>query len=123
MNDSSLSLRKWHSLYALSNTMLSLAQSGKWDELIEQEVAYVTLVEDISRTPFPPGSHLLQDQAQVVLAKVLENEVELKQLLQERMSELQGLISRTGKQKNLNVAYGRLSGNILFPGEINEMNQ
>lgn len=123
MNDSSLSLRKWHSLYALSNTMLSLAQSGKWDELIEQEVAYVTLVEDISRTPFPPGSLRLQDQAQGVLAKVLENEVELKQLLQERMSELQGLISRTGKQKNLNMAYGRLSGNILFPGEINEMNQ
>lgn len=120
MNDSSLSLKKWHALYALSNTMLSLAQSGRWDELIEQEVAYVSLIEKISSTPFPPEHPQLQDQAQVVLNKVLQNEITLKQLLQERMSELQGLIAQTGKQKNVNVAYGKLSGNVLFPGEINQ---
>ncbi|MDY1038799.1 flagella biosynthesis regulatory protein FliT [Lelliottia sp. CFBP8978] len=120
MNDSSLSLKKWHALYALSNTMLGLAQSGKWDELIEQEVAYVTLVEKISVTPFPPGSKHIQDQAMVILNNILQNEVTLKQLLQERMDELHGLIAQTGKQKNVNMTYGRLSGNVLFPGEINQ---
>ena len=36
------------------------------------------------------------------------------------MSELSGLIAQTNKQKNVNVTYGRLSGNILFPGEMNQ---
>ncbi|WP_434924897.1 flagella biosynthesis regulatory protein FliT [Enterobacter asburiae] len=120
MNNSSLSLKKWHALNALSNTMLSLAQSGKWDELIDQEVAYVSLVEEISTTPFPPDSKSVQDQAMVILNQVLQNEIILKALLQERMSELSGLIAQTNKQKNLNVTYGRLSGNILFPGEMNQ---
>ncbi|CAM7671341.1 flagella biosynthesis regulatory protein FliT [Lelliottia nimipressuralis] len=120
MNDSSLSLKKWHALFALSNTMLSLAQSGKWDELIEQEVAYVTLVEQISVTPFPPDSKHIQDQAMAILKNVLQNEVTLKVLLQERMEELSGLLAQTGKQKNVNITYGKLSGNVLFPGEINQ---
>ena len=29
------SLTDWHALHALSITMLDLAHSGKWDELIE----------------------------------------------------------------------------------------
>ncbi|ANG94959.1 flagella biosynthesis regulatory protein FliT [Enterobacteriaceae bacterium 155047] len=120
MNDSSSSLKKWHALYALSNTMLSLAQSGKWDELIEQEVAYVSLVEKISTTPFPPDSKQIQDQAMGILKQILQNELLLKGLLQERMSELSGLIAQTNKQKNVNVTYGKLSGNILFPGEMNQ---
>lgn len=124
MNDSSLSLKKWHALYALSNTMLSLAQSGKWDELIEQEVVYVTLVEDISKTPLPsgPGGKIIQEKAQALLANILDNEVGLKRLLQERMGELQELMTQTGKQRTLNMAYGNLSGNVLFPGEANEIN-
>lgn len=124
MNDSSLSLTNWHALYALSNTMLSLAQSGKWDELIEKEVVYVSLVEKIGKNPLPAdvGGKYLQDQAQALLAKILENEIELKRLLQERMGELQELIAQTGKQRTLNMAYGNLSGNVLFPGEANEMN-
>lgn len=120
MKDSSLSLKKWHALSALSNTMLSLAQSGKWDELIEQEVAYVSLVEKISVTSFPPDSKHIQEQAMVMLNNVLQNEMTLKILLQERMDELHGLMAQTGKQKNVNITYGRLSGNVLFPGEINQ---
>ena len=91
--------KKWHALNALSNTMLGLAQSGKWDELIDREVAYVSLVEEISTTPFPPNSKSVQDRAMVILNQVLQNEIILKELLQERMSELSGLIAQTNKQK------------------------
>lgn len=124
MNDSSLSLNNWHALYALSNTMLSLAQSGKWDELIEKEVVYVSLVGQIGNPPLPagPGGKFIQDKAQALLGKILENEVEMKRLLQERMGELQELMAQTGKQRTLNMAYGNLSGNVLFPGEANEIN-
>ena len=124
MNDSSLSLKNWHALYALSNTMLSLAQSGKWDELIEQEVVYINLVEQIGKTPLPsgPGGQFIQDKAQVLLRSILENEIELKRLLQERMGELQELMAQTGKQRTLNMTYGNLSGNVLFPGAANEIN-
>lgn len=115
MNDSSLSLKKWHALYALSNTMLSLAQSGKWDELIEQEVAYVSLVEEISTTPFPPDSKHIQDQAMVILNQVLQNELLLKDLLQERMSELSGLIAQTNKQKTLTLPTGSCQVTYYFP--------
>ncbi|MNO09634.1 Flagellar protein FliT [compost metagenome] len=55
-----------------------------------------------------------------ILKNVLQNEVTLKVLLQERMEELSGLLAQTGKQKNVNITYGKLSGNVLFPGEINQ---
>jgi hypothetical protein len=35
--------------FACAQPMLNLAQAGKWDELIEQEVEYVQLVESIHR--------------------------------------------------------------------------
>lgn len=120
MTDFISSLQNWHALFALSNTMLSLAHEGKWDELIEHEVAYISLVEQIAHHPLPSDNLILQDKAKALLAKVLENESRLKTLLQERMEELQILINQTGKQKSLTTAYGRLSGNILIPSEFNQ---
>ncbi len=114
------SLTDWHALHALSITMLNLAHSGKWDELIEQEVNYVQLVESIARNPISPGNKLQTQQAKELLGMVLSNEAELKVLLQHRMEELRHLIDKTGKQQSLTSAYGNLSGKILFPNNLNQ---
>lgn len=118
MNNPSAALGHWHALHALSIAMLNLAHSNQWDELIEQEMRYVQLVESISRDPitsYPPAQ---VEQARFLLAKVLENENELKTLLQTRMGELRNLIEQTNKQQSVTSAYGKLSGNILYPENL-----
>ncbi|EPC9992670.1 flagella biosynthesis regulatory protein FliT [Enterobacter ludwigii] len=114
------SLTDWHALHALSVSMLNLAHSGKWDELIEQEVNYVQLVERIAHNPISPNNTFQTEQAKDLLKRVLANEAELKELLQMRMKELRGLIDTTGKQQSVTSTYGRMSGNVLFPNNINQ---
>ena len=114
------SLTDWHALHALSITMLDLAHSGKWDELIEQEMNYVQLVEGIARNPISPGNTFLINQAKEILNAVLRNEAELKTLLQHRMEELRQLIDQTGKQQSVSTTYGNLAVNILFPSNLNQ---
>ncbi|WP_442779462.1 flagella biosynthesis regulatory protein FliT [Enterobacter cancerogenus] len=114
------SLTDWHALHALSVSMLNLAHSGKWDELIEQEVYYVQLVERIAQSPISPNNTLQADKAKELLRCVLANEGELKGLLQTRMEELRGLINTTGKQHSVTTAYGSMSGRVLFPDNLNQ---
>ena len=120
MNDFISSLNNWQALYALSNTMLSLANSGQWDELIEQEVKYVTLVEAIARNPIAPDNSVFQAKARELLTQVLANEAALKIKLQARMEELRVLIEQNGNQKSLVSTYGKLSGNVLMPNDFNQ---
>lgn len=56
MKDLLSSLNNWQALHTLSNNILSLAHSGMWDELIEQEVQYVKLVEHVAQNPVSPGN-------------------------------------------------------------------
>ena len=115
MNMPSAALSHWHALHAQSITMLNLAHTGKWDELIEQEMHYVQLVESISSNPITSCSPAQVEQARFLLKKILENENELKALLQ---SELRSLIDQTGKQQSITSTYGKLSGNILYPESL-----
>ncbi len=119
MNTVNSSLNNWHLLYALSKTMLDLAHEGKWDELIEHEVKYVQLVENIAQNPVPPDQTYMVEEARQLLGRILENETHLKVLLQNRMDELRALIGQADKQKNLASTYGKVSHNILLPLDIN----
>ncbi len=117
MNEFISSLNAWQALHALSKTMLALAHSEQWDELIEHEVKYVQLIESLANNPISPGNHQRQDEAKALLSKILANEAELKILLQNRLFELRDLIDQAGRQKSLNNAYGNLSGNLLLPSD------
>ena len=119
MNKFISSLSEWHALHALSQTMLDLAHSGQWDELIEHEVKYVHLVENIAQNPISQGTHMDQEGAKSLLLKIIANETELKVLLQNRLFELRDLIGQTERQNSLNNAYGNLSGNVLIPADNN----
>ncbi|SFU07079.1 flagellar protein FliT [Kosakonia arachidis] len=112
-------LHHYQQLLVTSRAMLNLAKEGRWDELIEHEVKYVNAVEKIAQSQ-DTGEVAPQLQAQIrpLLKQILDNEVVLKTLLNERMDELRTLVRQTSQQHNLHSTYGRLSGNILFPNEI-----
>ncbi|AIR62810.1 flagella biosynthesis regulatory protein FliT [Cedecea neteri] len=120
MNDFISSLNEWYALHALSQTMLDLAHSGQWDELIEQEVKYVQLVEAIANNPIAQSSQRSQEEAKALLDMILANENQIKGLLNSRLSELRDLIDQSGRQKSLNNTYGFLSGNVLTPSDLNQ---
>ncbi|WP_200550596.1 flagella biosynthesis regulatory protein FliT [Kosakonia sp. LAM2021] len=112
-------LHHYQQLLVTSRTMLNLAKEGRWDELIEHELKYITAVEKL--TQFQDISEVapeMQAQIRPLLQQILENEVSLKELLSQRMDELRTLVGQTSRQHNLHSTYGRLSGNILFPNEI-----
>ena len=118
MNNPASALDNWQALYNLSLTMLKHARSGLWDELITLEIAYVQLVENISKNPISEAHPSQIEQARFLLEKVLQNETELKMLLAARMDELRSLIDQTGKQQSITSTYGKLSGNILYPESL-----
>ncbi|WP_353614323.1 flagella biosynthesis regulatory protein FliT [Mangrovibacter phragmitis] len=120
MNTINSSLTLWHNLYGLSKAMLNLAHEGKWDELIEHEVSYVKLVENIAKNPIPLEQTRQVEEARQLLHKILENEAQLKGLLQERMTELRKLIGQTGTQKSIANTYGKFSHDILIPTNLNQ---
>jgi len=100
----------------LSQSLLELAQRGEWDLLLEQEVTYLQTIEAVMKTQTPQGlQQSVQDLVAGYLKQTLDNEVLLKQLLQQRLNELSGLISQSTRQQSLNSTYGRLSGMLLVP--------
>ncbi|MGB7803084.1 flagella biosynthesis regulatory protein FliT [Buttiauxella sp.] len=111
-------LRCYQRLLSASQDMLKLAHEGLWEELIEREVEYVGTVEKIAVfQDASMQSQAMQAQILPLIKEILDNEVELKMLLQQRMSELQALVVQTSRQQNLNTTYGSLAGNILYPNE------
>ncbi|WP_067700904.1 MULTISPECIES: flagella biosynthesis regulatory protein FliT [unclassified Erwinia] len=106
----------YQQLLVISQSMLRLASEGKWDELIDTEVNYVSTVEKLAETTRDvaiPAQTL--DQLRPVLRHILDNEAEVKRMLQHRMGELADLIGQNTRQKSVNSAYGKLSGVVLFP--------
>lgn len=108
----------YQQLLALSQSMLRLANEGNWNELIDMEVDYISAVEKLTQaTQQQPISSHAQDQLRPVLRHILDNEKEIKSLLQARMEELSSLIGHSNRQKSMNSAYGNLAGTVLYPNE------
>ncbi|GLR11019.1 flagella biosynthesis regulatory protein FliT [Mixta theicola] len=109
-------LRRYQQLLMLSNTMLSLAKQSQWDELIGHEMSYIQAVESVTQAVADTTlSAALQTQIRPLLTQLLENENLIKDLLVRRMDELRMLVNQGNQQKNVTSAYGRFSGNVLFP--------
>ncbi|MDU6923566.1 flagella biosynthesis regulatory protein FliT [Franconibacter helveticus] len=114
----------YQQLLELSQTMLRLAAEGQWDDLIAKEMEYVSAVQKLARATqeAQPPSHI-QEQLRPVLRHVLENEREVKALLQARMNELAKLLGQNSRQKSVLAAYTRQGGNVLLPNDSSEANQ
>lgn len=118
MTLTSSSLAGWQHLLLLSNQMLDMAKAHQWEELISGELAYIQQVEalsasdgDVTECPNPSKAH-------EILRQLLENEAEVKRLLQERMNALKVLIHQGNQQQSVNLTYGRLAGMLLLPTHI-----
>jgi len=108
----------YQQLLSLSQSMLRLASQGEWEKLIDMEVTYISAVETLSQlTAQQPISPATQDQLRPLLRHLLDNEAEIRKLLQVRMDELSSLIGHSNRQKSMNSAYGKLAGTVLYPAE------
>ncbi|ATZ11872.1 flagella biosynthesis regulatory protein FliT [Erwinia amylovora] len=104
-----------------SQSMLRLAANSQWEELTDREVNhYLGAVEKLTQvmqqqqiTPYT------QDLLRPVLRHILDNEAEVKQLLQHRQDEISSQIQQAGRQKSVNSAYSQSAGVVLFPTRAN----
>ncbi len=109
-------------LYALyqqlleqSQLMLRLARQGLWDDLIICETDYVNAVHSLARlTQESEPSTQIQEQLRPTLRVILDNEGQVKTLLQARMDELAKLVGQSSIQKTVLSTYGNQGGHVLF---------
>ncbi|MGL4724942.1 MAG: flagella biosynthesis regulatory protein FliT [Scandinavium sp.] len=98
--------------------MLRHASEGQWDELIACEMEYVRAVQKLAEaTQDLDPSSSVQEQLRPVLRAILDNETEVKRLLQARMDELSKLVGQSSMQKSVLTAYGKQGGHVLVPQE------
>lgn len=101
-----------------SLVMLRFATEGQWDELISCEMEYVSAVQKLAEiTQQTEPSTVIQDQLRPVLRAILDNETEVKRLLQARMEELAKLVGQSTIQKSVLTTYGKQGGHVLVPQE------
>ena len=107
-------------LYALyqqlleqSQLMLRLARQGLWDDLIICETDYVNAVHSLAQESEP--SMQIQEQLRPTLRVILDNEGQVKTLLQARMDELAKLVGQSSIQKTVLSTYGNQGGHVLVP--------
>lgn len=101
-----------------SLVMLRHASQGQWDELIACEMEYVRAVQKLAEATqnLDPAASV-QEQLRPVLRAILDNETEVKRLLQARMDELSKLVGQSSMQKSVLTAYGKQGGHVLVPQE------
>lgn len=111
-------LSAYQQIYTLSSQMIALAQSSQWEDLVELEMAYVKAVEKTADFADACGSSIaLQESLHRKLQQILDNENELKRLLQLRMDELKVLIGQSTQQNVINNTYGQFHDQALLLGE------
>jgi flagellar protein FliT len=93
--------------------MLTLARSGEWEALVEQESRYLVQVERIRRMDAQQslsGERAARKAA--LLEQILEQDMEIRQCLVSRRDELGRLIGNSRRQQSLNRAYGAQQGTL-----------
>ncbi len=111
----------YQQLVEQSNAMLRLAREGLWDELIASEMGYVSAVQKLAQfTEHSNPSSVMQDQLRPLLRVILDNENEVKRLLQQRMDELSRLVGQSSIQKSVLTAYGKQGGHVLAPQDTSD---
>ena len=103
-------LANYQQRFNLSSQMMVLAQSEQWERLLEWEPHYLKKVEDTpALLSFSTLSFTTQEALTNLQQKILYNEQQLKQLLQQRKEALITLIGHCTRQHTLNDTYGELN--------------
>lgn len=119
-------LAHYQHILVLSENMLSTARQSEWDALVYIEEKYVQAVAKITElnaTLEQPLATVVQENITTLLRQLLNNEQEVNQLLQARMSQLKELIGQSSRQQSINSTYNKFSDHSsLLPGEIKIVN-
>src|SRR5476649_1789149 len=102
-------VNEYRLILTLSEHMLVLAKEEKWDELVELEVSYIKAVEATTTLPLTEEiSPIVQNLIRQSLRQILDNETQIKTLLQARMNKLAELIGQSVKQQEVKRPMGVL---------------
>ena len=113
----------YQQLLEQSQLMLRLARQGLWDDLITCETDYVNAVHSLARmTQDIAPSLQVQEQLRPTLRLILDNESQVKTLLQARMDELAKLVGQSSIQKSVLSTYGNQGGHVLVPQSNSDLN-
>lgn len=122
MNAAQSTLAIYQQLLAISNECLLLAKKAEWDKLIDFSQRYIATVEKLAQLTDNVDIALeeeVQQKIRISLHRILNNEKEVKQLLQSRMVELKGLIHVSQQQHSVNTAYHKFSDSkSMLPGSL-----
>ena len=111
-------LAAYQQVFSLSSQMIALAQTERWEDLVELELSYVTAVERTAAFTGQAGpSMALQELLHHKLQQILDNETELKRLLQQRMNQLKELIGQSTRQNVVNNTYRQFHDRALLLGD------
>ncbi|MEL4014725.1 flagella biosynthesis regulatory protein FliT [Dryocola clanedunensis] len=112
----------YQQLLEQSKVMLRNARAGLWDDLIASEMDYVKAVHELAQSMRDIKiSTQTQEQLRPVLRAILDNESEVKRLLQARMDELAKLVGQSSIQQSVLSAYGKQGGQILAPRDSQDV--
>ena len=109
-------LAAYQQIYSLSSQMIALAQTGRWEEARRTRIR----LRDggggktAAFTGQAGPSMALQEMLRNKLQQILDNETELKRLLQQRMDELKTLIEQSTRQNVVNNTYGQFHDRALL---------
>jgi len=99
-------LSAYEKLLQHSNKMLLAARSEEWQDLIDDEVEYVSEVDRLSRYE---TEAVLDSDAQLrkrdLLEKLLKQDREVRQLLVKRRTELQEMLLASSRKQRVEHAY------------------
>ena len=113
----------YQQLLEQSQLMLRLARQGLWDDLITCETDYVNAVHSLARlTQEAEPSAQMQEQRRPTLRVILDNESQVKTLLQSRMNELAKMVGQSSIQKTVLSTYSNQGGHVLVPQSNSDLN-
>lgn len=101
-------LATYERLLACSSRMLALAREHDWEALIREETDYLCVVSGLAE--LERGVQLgprQQDRKAELLARILEQDGELRRRLVARRDELSALIGVSRRRRDLSRSYGR----------------
>lgn len=109
----------YRNILSISESMLDLAKRSEWDSLVKLEMEYLQAVAKTTELmPISEVDSVMQTELRRVLAKILDNEAEIKRLLQARMDELSQIIGKTSRQQAVTNTYGQFSDNEGYPNDL-----
>ena len=98
-------IQRLEGILAESQTMLAAATEGRWDDLIELEVARRASVLEIAATQAAIPDAALQERKKNLVRDILAADAQTKTLTEAWMSEIQSVLTSVQAERKLIRAY------------------